>query len=470
MKNSTLIKYLVLLCITLFSVKAKSACNANFTYTVGSNGYVAFTNLSTSSNTAAIIMYSWNYGDNQNTFAFSPPHSYGANGVYVVTLNMVDSLSASPCTSSFSQTITISNVICSLNAGFNFTVNQSGVAHFINTSTGAIPSTMYNLQFGDNTTANFQNNSFNSTNHTYTTSGTYTVLLSAYNNSVNCFNTYSTVISLTIQPCTLNASFTYTVNNGTINFTNTSSNVSPTALQHWTFGNSNTFFGANPPAQTYPGNGNYQIALHIYDSINTNCSSISMQTVNLNSAPCIAAAIFNMQKDTNIVNAVIWNAYPSYPVNVSGVTWNWGDNSSSSSLYPSHTYSATGFYNICLTVSVSCGSFTTACINQNVFKSTENMQMATVHVLVASPTNIAKNNALANAIRLYPNPVKDVLTIESVSLDVNVLIIDMYGKVVYNRVCTNSDSNINVQSLNAGIYFVKISTADFCKTVKIIKE
>lgn len=469
MKKITNLKIIAVLFACFLFANAKSQCAANFSYTANSNGNVTFTNNSIPLNVNNTI-YHWSYGDNQFAYGTNPTHTYGANGTYLVILHLIDSLS--PCNNTYSTTVTITNVACAVNAGFNFTVNPSGIVNFANTSTGTLPNTYYYLKYGDNTTNTFINNSFNTISHTYTASGVYIATLTVNNNSVTCFDTYTAAINVSVTPCTLNANFTYTVNNGNVNFTNTSTNVSPTALQYWNFGNATTFFGANPSTQNYY-NGTYVVTLHINDSITTNCSSSITQTISITNAPCVSSANFTMAKDTSVLPSIVWNAFPSYPPNVSNVIWNWGDNSTSTGLYPSHTYSAAGFYNICLTVTVTCfasTSTTTSCINQNIFKSSNNMQMATVNVLNASPTGIVKNNSLASAIRLYPNPVKDILTIESVAADFNINITDIYGKVVYSGVRTAGDSNVNVQNLNSGIYFVKISGADFSKTVKIIKD
>lgn len=466
MKKITSFKIIAMLFACIFTTSVKSQCSANFTYTVGANGLVGFTNNS-QPNVSPSINYLWNFGDNQYSSQTNPTHTYGANGSYLVILHRSDSIQ--PCNATYSTVVTITNVACNVNPGFNFTVNPSGLVTFVNTSTGTIPQTMYYLQYGDNSSSTWPNNAFSTISHTYPNSGNYTATLTAYNNSVTCFASYTANINVTIPPCTLTAGFNFNVNNGTVSFTNTSTGVSPTAFQYWNFGNSTTFFGANPPAQTY-ANGVYTVTLHINDSITTNCSSTATHTFAITNAPCVATANFGMVKDSTNTSAIVWNAYPTYPSNVSSVVWNWGDNSSSTGLYPSHTYSATGFYNICLTVSVSCGSSTTTCINQNIFKSNNSMQMATVNVLSASPTGIVKNNASAAAIRLYPNPVKDALTIESDAADFNISITDIYGKVVYNGVRTGASSNVNIQNLNSGIYFVKISGTDFSKTVKIIKD
>ncbi|MBS1624602.1 MAG: PKD domain-containing protein [Bacteroidetes bacterium] len=60
---------------------------ANFGYTVGASGSVAFHD----STTGTPVTYSWNYGDNTTTgTTASPTHSYAANGTYYVCLTVTN--------------------------------------------------------------------------------------------------------------------------------------------------------------------------------------------------------------------------------------------------------------------------------------------------------------------------------------------------------------------------------------------
>ncbi len=60
---------------------------ANFGYTTGASGSVAFHD----STTGTPVTYSWNYGDNTtNGTAASPTHSYAANGTYYVCLTVTN--------------------------------------------------------------------------------------------------------------------------------------------------------------------------------------------------------------------------------------------------------------------------------------------------------------------------------------------------------------------------------------------
>ncbi len=68
---------------------------------------------------------------------------------------------------------------------------------------------------------------------------------------------------------------------------------------------------------------------------------------------------------------------------------------------------------------------------------------------------------------LYPNPVKDVITVEGVDCK-NTGVFDVMGKMVLNPVAINN--KINIDELTPGIYMLKIVTDKGLITHKIIKE
>jgi PKD repeat protein len=250
-----------------------------------------------------------------------------------------------------------------------------------------------------------------------------------------------------------------------VNFTNITTGASMTAYYQWNFGNG-TGYGQNP-APHYYAPGQYTVSLAVSDS--NSCSDTYSTVITVTA--CIASGGFTMHKDSTITTSIAWNAYPTYPGNVSGVTWSWGDGSTSNSFYPSHTYSATGVYNICLTVSVSCGADTTICMNSSIYRTSgENSQMATVNVVNTSlMTGISKLNKNTGLL-VYPNPAKNELTIEGASAGTSIMITDLLGKTVLYQVQTENKSTFDISNLSPGIYVVKAVGDTHTATTKIIKE
>jgi hypothetical protein len=85
-------------------------------------------------------------------------------------------------------------------------------------------------------------------------------------------------------------------------------------------------------------------------------------------------------------------------------------------------------------------------------------------------TSIDENMALANSLKLYPNPANTTLHFNlenetSVSIEVT----DVLGKVVLSE--TTQTNSILVENLNSGIYFLAVKTqSGAVAKVKFIKD
>ena len=79
---------------------------------------------------------------------------------------------------------------------------------------------------------------------------------------------------------------------------------------------------------------------------------------------------------------------------------------------------------------------------------------------IIDTTNVISN--YENRFNIYPNPVKDELTITTEVRVEEIAIYDIYGRRtnVYSLQSTDFVHNLNVAGLNSGIYFVRITTED----------
>lgn len=88
-------------------------------------------------------------------------------------------------------------------------------------------------------------------------------------------------------------------------------------------------------------------------------------------------------------------------------------------------------------------------------------------------TTASVDSALAGSFSVYPNPAKDVVNIaNSISAEINTITIaDINGRTV-KQINVNGavDSQINIAELNAGVYFVNISSSEGSLTKKIVKQ
>ena len=84
-------------------------------------------------------------------------------------------------------------------------------------------------------------------------------------------------------------------------------------------------------------------------------------------------------------------------------------------------------------------------------------------------TGIDENGGFG--IDVFPNPAHNLLNIKATESIQAVYIIDMLGKVVMqDNAAKKNNLQLNVSELPAGFYFVKVTTADAQKLIKIIKE
>jgi alpha-tubulin suppressor-like RCC1 family protein len=89
-------------------------------------------------------------------------------------------------------------------------------------------------------------------------------------------------------------------------------------------------------------------------------------------------------------------------------------------------------------------------------------------VAISCPTSVLAVNSfeITENLKIYPNPVKDFLNI-SYENPINIIsIVNLLGQEVINT----NQSKIDVSDLISGTYFIKISSDDFVKTIKVIKQ
>ncbi len=442
-------------------------CVANCTFAIGTGGAVTFT--STSTGTSSNTVYYWTFGDGNTSSTINnifANNTYTANGTYNGYLFIYDTASVSTCSAGIAFSLTITNAACSGSASFANTAGPSGLENFNSTSTGIAPNSTYFWNFGDGNTAN-TGTSWGAS-HTYTAGGSYTVTMVVTDPLSICSYTAVQTISVTIVPCSLVANYTFTNSAaGLVNFTSTSTGTTANTIYSWDFGDFTYGSGATV-SHTYASNGNYNVNLNIMDSIVFTCSDTITKLVPVTNVPCLANSTFSVTKDSSI--AYTWKAFPAYSPNILAANWNWGDGNNSTGLYPSHTYSAAGFYSICLSVTVSCTSgpiSSTTCVNTNIWRINANDQtaaMISINVINPTASGISTSKKETTSFNLYPNPNNGEVNLQinnSPLKDVDVAIYNMIGENVYKSNITLSNgsvkTNLNLNELNNGTYFIRIS-------------
>jgi gliding motility-associated-like protein len=317
---------------------------------------VHFTDQSTAGS-GSIASWQWDFGDGNLSPAANPSHTYTAAGNFTVTLKVTN---ASGCVKTLSkdQYIRITNGVRA-----DFTQTTPGpcaapaTVQFTNTSAG--PGNMsYVWNFGDG---------FSSTDadplHTYTTNGSYTVMLVAVS-AQGCRDTIikENAVNVGTSHTDFNAPDTVCVNS-TVTFDNTST-VTPISLL-WDFGNGTTSTATNP-SKVYTVPGIYTVKL-----VNNfgACSDSASKVLVVSARP---QASFDA--DTrSFCKAPALVQFHSTAQAGQSLSWNFGDGATSTQINPAHTYTAEGSYTVNLIVTNASGCSDT--LSQPAFISVQKPQV-----------------------------------------------------------------------------------------------
>ena len=351
MKTITLsIRIVILALFVLFAKQSKAQCAANFTWSVNSNGNVTYTSTSTLANSVTTVYY-WTFGNGIPTYTATgsagmfPTYNYTANGNYTVSLFI---LSTTPsCSTAIVYTVSVNTVTCSLQANFSIVQGSNGLVNFVNTSSGTFTGTSYSWNFG-----NGNNSAVMSPSTTYSANGVYIATLTANNNfTPSCISTKTANVFVN-SVCNLISGYTYALgNNGLVTFSNTTTNASSVsaASYSWNFGNSVVSTATNP-SLTYTANGVYSVILSS-STATPACTSSFSNVIVVNNVGCGLSANFSYSQAPNGV--VNFSNITTGTTSSTSYTWNFGDNSTSNSTSPAHTYSANGAYIVSLSAQLS---------------------------------------------------------------------------------------------------------------------
>lgn len=179
----------------------------------------------------------------------------------------------------------------------------------------------------------------------------------------------------------------------------------------------------------------------------------------------------------------VWNLSSGGTGNYQFV-WDFGDGTSSTEAFPTHTYPGAGPYELCLTITDDAGCTSTHCetieVDQDGFlgmaPSHDVRSQLTINVVQELPTGIAEHTEL-EAANLWPNPVQDRFTMQvnsSRSGTVELSILDLNGREVYaGSVALHAGSNrmdLNVDQLESGLYLMRLTSGRQASVLRFVKH
>ncbi|MDD1694739.1 MAG: PKD domain-containing protein [Methanoregula sp.] len=351
MKQSTIWLFLILAAGLTFlpAVAGATTPVASFTSNITSGSVPASVQFI---DTSSYIPTSWvwSFGDGGTSSEQDPIHTYSSAGSYTVTLTTTNADGSNTITrskyisASKSQTAPAAAFLSNISSG-----SQPLAVQFVDSSSNS--PIAWAWSFGDGGTSSEQNPV-----HTYTTTGDFTVTLSAVNTAGSSTVSKDTFITVTSTSSAPDASFEATETTGssplTIQFIDTSNNA-PTSWV-WSFGDGGTSTAQNP-SHTYVTAGTYTVTLTV---TNSGGSSTETESDYITVEETEPVAAFTANTTSGLVPLVVQFSDTSSNTPTSWY-WYFGDGGSSTEQDPVYEYDEAGSYTVSLTATNDEGSNTT---------------------------------------------------------------------------------------------------------------
>ena len=356
-------------------------------------------------------IYSWDFGvpsltDDTSNVA-NPIYNYPSSGTYSIKLTVTNSTTG--CTHEETRTlilnasedviITLSDTAGCLPLNIGVT-NTSSLATYAWTANGAI--------INDTTLAQ--------PTITYSSPGTYDSITLVVTHPTGCIE--EIVMPDTIKVSNLSVGLIADATSGCIplnvNFTNSASSSANITSYIWDFGNGDSSTTINP-SYSYTTSGAFQPTLTVTDEVGCTKTAPLFTSI-IPTAPSV-----NFISDTvACVGQTINFANLSTGIGLVH-SWNFDDGATSSQISPSHTFTAEGNYNVCLTIldinncsSTFCRTIVIANPVANFLanNTTANCQALTVQFQDNSQSAVAwfwdfgdsTTSTIQNPVKVYPNP------------------------------------------------------------------
>ncbi len=331
---------------------------ANFAYSGTCEGdLIQFTDLSIA-NAAAIVSYTWDFGDGGTSSLSSPMHIYANYGIYNVTLTVVNS---NGCTHSVAKPVMVNAKPV---AFFSFPATNCIGSPVPFTDLSYIPSGFsgYIIQwvweFGDGTypvMINFPGNP--NVTHTFMGSATAHVVRLTVTTSNGCATFVDKIVNGGPAPVASFSQSGVTCEQQPLQFIDFSQTSGGGAIVAWNWDFGNPMSGINNssnqqnPVHAFTNEGTFTVTLIVAN--NSGCQDTISKDISVNPGP-----IANFTADTVHIGSLTTFTDLSFSPG-SIVIWHWdfGDGLTSSLSNPVHLYGASGVFPVTLTVTNNNGCF-----------------------------------------------------------------------------------------------------------------
>ncbi|HUM47553.1 MAG TPA: PKD domain-containing protein [Chitinophagales bacterium] len=436
---------------------ANSGCLASFTYSMDGTD-VAFNNTSYWSQGPAT--FAWDFGDNTTSSETYPNHTYDTLGSYNVCLTIS---TPNGCTDTYCSMLYVTDSLCYISYNYDA---AGGVVEF--TAVGGSPNSgTYTWWFSDGGTATGANPS-----HIFAASGLYAVCVqyvSIFCTEEHCDSIYvdtndSCFVSFSHQQAGDNVYFTPDVSSLLISYA-------------WDFGDG-TGSTSMMPVHSYAVEGNYTVCLTVSTGICTStfCGNVYFLPDSINNGNT-CNAYFEVSDIDTVTNTI---SLTDLSTGGFSYLWTFGDGTSSTEQYPSHTYNEDGFYQVCL--AIQCDSFTASqfcwwigMMDSLVGGDGEIRSGFNLNVKPADISGI-HTPGKENTLSIFPNPASASIAIQlpaALQNNGTLLFRNVIGAVQLEKTFSmeqGSALQLDISSLPAGIYIVQLKSGDVLMTGRLMRQ
>ncbi|HZK07339.1 MAG TPA: M14 family zinc carboxypeptidase [Bacteroidales bacterium] len=287
---------------------------------------------------------------------------------------------------------------------------------------------------------------------TYNSPGYYDVTLvvvNAYGTDTKTIENYIFVEELLLPVADFVADSTHTWPGHTVQFTDLTIN-NPTSW-NWTFeGGTPATSSVQNPLITYNSPGYYDVTLVVENAYGTDTKTI----VDYIFVEELLLPIADFTADSTHI-------WPGHSVQFTDLTinnpiaWNWtfegGSPGTSTAQHPLITYLVSGYYDVTLVVENVNGTDT-----------------RTIQNFIFVDSSIGFAEYKKSVIKVYPNPANDLINIRADVPIVATELTDLSGRSISFHTLSADNTQLQVGSIQNGIYLLKIYTADTCYTRRVM--